>query len=625
MTNNNKSTNSLAIASLGIVFGDIGTSPLYAFKECLIGTLPSSANIMGILSLIVWVLFCIVTIKYLLFIMRADNDGEGGIFALLSLIFQQEEKLSMRVRPVLTFIALFGAALLYGDGIITPAISVLSAVEGLSIATKAAEPLVLPLTCLILFALFAIQKKGTEQIGKLFGPVMLIWFLALAVLGLSHIIKNPAVLSALNPYYAIEFILRNKLLSLIVLSSVFLAVTGGEALYADMGHFGRNPIQRAWLSIVFPSIIINYFGQGAYLLNHPEGIISPFYGMIPKLLLYPMCCLATLATVIASQALISGAFSMTRQAVQLGYFPWLQIEHTSAGTEGQIYIGAINRWLFCGCVALVLTFKNTNNLAAAYGLAVSLTMVLTTILFYYVATRVWNWNAIKAIVLIFAFLMLELPLLFANVLKFVHGGWLPIALACIIIFLMTTWKKGHEELDKQAARFVLELDLFIETMVERKAMRSNRTAVFLSDSEGFPADAAPPVLLHYFLHTQTIPSIVIIIIIHSLKIPHAHLDDQISLDDAGHGFYRLYINSGFLDQPNIPAVLNRLTEKGLKIDVPQVSYYYANEQLVNKGKVKMVSLRKSLLSFLMRNSDSRISYLGIPPRQTVAFGIQLEI
>ena len=614
----------LVLGALGVVFGDIGTSPLYAFKECLIGTEMTDANILGILSLIIWTLFGIVTVKYLCFVMRADNEGQGGIFALLALILQQEGKLSQKGRAVLTFAALFGAALLYGDGILTPAISVLSAVEGLSIATETLEPVVIPLTCLILIALFIIQKNGTERIGKLFGPVMLVWFGAIAVLGLTHIARNPAVLTALSPIHALDFLIRNRFASLLVLGSVFLAVTGGEALYADMGHFGAGPIRTAWLTIAFPALLICYFGQGAFLLAHPEGAESPFYSMVPRTLLYPMCGLATLATVIASQALISGAFSLTHQAIQLGYFPWLRVRHTSASAEGQIYISAINWWLLAGCVALVLTFKNTNNLAAAYGLAVSLTMVLTTVLFYFVATHVWQWMHPGVVLLTAAFLAMELPLLAANGLKFIHGGWLPLVLGVVIMVLMTTWKDGHAALDQMAARLVLDLDLFIETMVERKVMRPDRTAVFLA-SDGFPADATPPTLLHFHLHTQTIPAQVFIVKIHSLKTPHAHENEQLSVEAVGHGFYRVRVNSGFQDQPDLPQVVKELVGQGLIPDQHKVTYYLEQELLVNKGKVRMATWRKALLSFLMRNSDLQISYLGIPPRKTIVLGVQLEI
>src|SRR6516165_1494551 len=434
----------LAIAALGIVFGDIGTSPLYAMRECFgeHGVTPTAENVLGVLSLMLWSLTLVVAVKYLSFIMRADNQGEGGIFALLALVPRAESSWEMRQRTVVVLLALFGAALLYGDGVITPAISVLSAVEGLSVATSAAEPLVVPITCIILGLLFLVQRRGTARIGGIFGPVMMVWFLFIAAAGLVEIVQSPGVLAAVNPWYAVRFFRGNGFRGFEVLGAAVLAITGGEALYADMGHFGRHPIRLSWFSVVFPALLLNYCGQGALLLHDTAARANPFYALVPRPLLVPSVLLATVATIIASQALISGAFSLTRQAVQLGYVPRLNIVHTSRENEGQIYLPAVNSFLMVACIALVLGFQQSSRLAAAYGIAVTRTMLITSLVFFFIIVYAWQWPLWKAMTVTLAFLAIDIPYFIANLIKFIEGGWFPIAVAVAAFACFTTWKRG---------------------------------------------------------------------------------------------------------------------------------------------------------------------------------------
>src|SRR5215468_1514887 len=443
----------LAIAALGIVFGDIGTSPLYAMRECFgeHGVTPTAENVLGVLSLMLWSLTLVVAVKYLGFIMRADNQGEGGIFALLALIPRAESSWEMRQRTAVVLLALFGAALLYGDGVITPAISVLSAVEGLSVATSAAEPLVVPVTCIILGMLFLVQRRGTARIGGIFGPVMLIWFVFIALAGLLQIAQSPGVLAAVNPWYAVRFFRENGFRGFEVLGAAVLAITGGEALYADMGHFGRRPIRLSWWSIVFPALLLNYCGQGALLLHDTGARANPFYALVPRLILVPAVVLATVATIIASQALISGAFSLTRQAVQLGYVPRLNIVHTSRESEGQIYLPAVNQFLSVACIALVLGFEHSSRLAAAYGIAVTGTMLITSLVFFFITVHAWRWPLWKAMSVTLLFLAIDIPYFIANLIKFVQGGWFPILVAIVVYACFTTWKRGRAELAERFA------------------------------------------------------------------------------------------------------------------------------------------------------------------------------
>ncbi len=542
----------LALSALGVVFGDIGTSPLYALKECFYGNhaiLLSKENIFGVLSLATWSLTIVICIKYLIFVMRADNRGEGGMFALLALIPTDKTKISKKVRSVVVMAALLGASLLYGDGIITPTISVLSAVEGLEVATSSAKNITVPITCFILFFLFYVQKFGTAKIGQIFGPIMIVWFSTLAILGIVNILKFPQIFYALNPEYAINFFIQNGYKGFLILGSVVLCITGGEALYADMGHFGRKPIQLSWFSIVFPSLILNYYGQGALLLSNPLSVSNPFYSMVPKLFIIPMVLLATTATVIASQALISGVFSITRQGIQLGFLPRLNIIHTSEEAEGQIYIPSINKAMMIACIFIVIIFKQSSSLASAYGLAVTADMVLTSIVFFFVITKTWKWSLYKAVPLISFFLIFDLSYFSANLLKFLDGGWFPFAVAMFVLNIMLIWRDGRQELGKQikagrsknfetgylSALSVqglnrgttqlsdptfqnsdseLPLELLLGEALPN-ITRVSGTAVFMSVS----LKGIPPVLLHHLKHNQVLHQQVIFLSIKSLDVP----------------------------------------------------------------------------------------------------------
>ncbi|MBS1153057.1 MAG: trkD [Myxococcaceae bacterium] len=619
----------LMVAALGIVYGDIGTSPLYAIKECFKmkdGLVTEHAvavthgNVLGVLSLVFWSLTVVIAVKYLGWIMRADNKGEGGIFALLALIPQGTDQRVSRVRNGVVLAALFGAALLYGDGVITPAISVLSAVEGLEVATSAARPLILPITVGVLLALFAVQRRGTAGIGAVFGPVTAVWFLAIAALGLPYIVRHPEVLAAVNPRYAIDFFTANGQRGFAVLGSVVLCITGGEALYADMGHFGRRPIRITWYAIVFPALLLNYFGQGAYLLEVGHHA-RPFWALVPEVLIYPMVILATAATVIASQALISGAFSLTRQAVQLGYFPRVTIIHTSSKNEGQIYIPEVNKALAVACVLLVIAFRESDALAAAYGIAVTGTMGITSIVYYFVVTRRWGWAWWKALPLVALFLSFDVAFFGANLLKFLDGGWFPMALAVAIFVLMTTWKRGRQLLGIRFAQTVVPLESLLEDLDANPPYRVRGTAVFMSGS----AAGTPPVLLHHLKHNQVLHRQVVLLSILPADLPSVPKDERIVVQDHGRGFYRLIAKFGFMETPNVPQLLLEAREHGLVCEPSTTSYYLGRETLLTGGKSKMSRWRKALFAFVSRNALPATSYFAIPPGRVVELGMQVDL
>jgi KUP system potassium uptake protein len=620
---------SLLLGALGIVYGDIGTSPLYAIKECFkmkAGRVTEHAvaatpeNVLGVLSLVFWSLTVVVAIKYLGFIMRADNKGEGGIFALLALIPQTLDVQSKRMRNAVVLAALFGAALLYGDGVITPAISVLSAVEGLEVATSAADRLIVPITVAILLGLFYVQRRGTGGIGRIFGPVMLVWFVSIALLGLRYIVKKPLVLAAINPMHAINFFSHNDGRGFSVLGSVVLCITGGEALYADMGHFGTRPIRVSWYAFVFPSLLLNYFGQGAYLLQ--EGYHErPFWALVPEPLLYPMVMLATVAAVIASQALISGAFSLTRQAVQLGYFPRVTIVHTSEKNEGQIYIPEVNQALAVACVLLVIAFRESDALAAAYGIAVTGTMGITSVVYYFVVTRRWGWTAWKAVPLVALFLFFDIAFFGANLLKFFEGGWFPIVVAIAIFTLMTTWKLGRQLLGARFAQTVVPLDNLLEDFAANPPHRVRGTAVFMSGS----SEGTPPVLLHHLKHNQVLHRQVVLLSILPADLPVVPKADRLVVQDCGHGFFRIIAKSGFMETPNVPALLLRARDEGLVCEPSTTSYYLGRETLLTSGKSQMSSWRKALFAFVSRNALPATSYFGLPPGRVVELGMQVDL
>jgi KUP system potassium uptake protein len=612
----------LAIGAAGVVFGDIGTSPLYALKECVDpdhGVAATQANLFGLVSLVFWSLTMVVTVKYLTFIMKADNRGEGGILALLALIPQNGKKDPTRLGWVAA-IVLFGAALLYGDGVITPAISVLSAVEGLGVATTRLTPAVVPLTVIILAGLFWVQKRGTESIGGMFGPMMVVWFLVIAALGVVHIAHYPVILSAVHPLYAVEFFAVHRGGAFLVLGSVVLVITGGEALYADMGHFGRAPIRFAWFGLVMPALLLNYFGQAACIIQNPTAAANPFFAMAPPSLLYFMVALSTVATIIASQALISGAYSLTRQAVQLGFCPRVTIVHTSGEAEGQIFIPEVNVALAIACIWLVLTFKESSALAAAYGIAVTGTMAITSVVYFMVLTRAWHWPMWKAGPLVVLFLSFDIPFFGANALKFFHGGWFPIAVALCVFLVMTTWKKGRTLLGQSLASRMLPTEMFLEDIDRHRPHRVAGTAVFMSSNP----TGIPIVLLHHWKHNQVLHETVVLLSILSEPIPEVSSSSRVTFTDLGRGFFQVTAHYGFMETPNVPQVMRRAAELGVPCVPARTSYFLGRETLLATGQTRMLPWRKTLFSFISRNSRSATHYFGIPPDRVVELGMQIS-
>jgi KUP system potassium uptake protein len=614
----------LVIGALGVVFGDIGTSPLYAIKECVDGghgVPPTHENLLGILSLIVWSLMMVVTVKYLTFIMKADNAGEGGILALLALVPPKKVKSSIQITWT-TALVIFGAALLYGDGVITPAISVLSAVEGLAVATSALKPGIIPLTCVILVGLFLVQRQGTAGIGRIFGPIMAVWFFTLAVLGIRQIVRHPSVLEAVSPVHAIRFFAAHGGHGFLVLGAVVLVITGGEALYADMGHFGRGAIRRAWYLFVLPALLLNYFGQGALVLEDPAAGANPFYAMVPPSLIYPMVALSTMATIIASQALISGAFSLTRQAIQLGFFPRVTIVHTSGESEGQIYIPEINSALMVACVWLVLTFKESTALAAAYGIAVTGTMSITSIIYYLVLTHTWHWPRWKAMPLVGMFLVFDLAFFGANAMKFLDGGWFPVGLAMVIFLVMTTWKKGRALLARNLADKLLPVSMFLDDLQTLKPPRVPGTAVFMSSNP----NGVPVVLLHHWKHNQVLHETVVLLSVISENLPEIPAAQRVRVNELGQGFYHITAFYGFMETPNVPDVMQRAAaDQRVPYKPASTSYYLGRETLLATKKSGMHTWRKALFSFISRNSRSATQYFGIPPDRVVELGMQIDL
>jgi len=612
----------LVVAALGVVYGDIGTSPLYAMREAFAGphaVQPTAPHVLGVLSLVFWSLAAVISLKYLVFIMRADNRGEGGLFALLALATPKEGRPARRT--ALVSLALFGAALLYGDGAITPAISVLSAVEGLSVATTAATPFVLPLTVLILVALFLVQRRGTAGIGRVFGPIVLLWFASLAVLGLRQIVRAPSVLAAVNPVYGVRFFADDPWQAFALLGTIFLVVTGGEALYADMGHFGPWPIRRGWFAIVWPALLLNYFGQGALLLADPDLAPNLFYATVPRPLLYPMVALATAATIIASQAMISGAFSLTRQAVQLGYWPRMTIVHTSEETEGQIYVPEINWGLMLACVWLVLVFRSSSNLAAAYGLAVTGTMAITSVVYFVVVTRRWRWPLWRAALLVGLFLSFDLAFLGSALLKFEEGGWFPVLVGAAIFAVMATWKDGRAVLAARMADTSLPIGMVIEDISRRRPARVPGTAVFMfSNPEG-----APPALLHHLKHNKMLHERVVLLSILSSDAPRVPAGERVTVEPLGEGFFRVVARYGFMESPNVPEVLRLCRAFGLETDLMTASFYLSRETLLTTGRGKMMRWRKALFAILARNARPATAYFRLPPGRVVELGMQVEL
>lgn len=636
----------LAFAALGVVYGDIGTSPLYALKECFSGlhSVPvTRANVMGVLSLVFWAINFVVSFKYISFVMRADNRGEGGILALLALVRPHGAAPTTRRRAILIGLGLFGAALLYGDGIITPAISVLGAIEGLSIATPAFEGWVVPISAIIITALFWAQRHGTSRVGAVFGPVMLVWFICIALLGLRGIMLDPAILGAVNPMHAVRFLIEDGITGFLILGSVVLVVTGGEALYADMGHFGPLPIRVAWYAVVLPSLLLNYFGQSALLLHNPSAATNPFYSLVPGWALYPMVGVATAAAVVASQALISGAFSLTRQAVQLGYAPRVQIVHTSSREIGQIYIPQVNQALWIGCLALVITMRSSSNLASAYGIAVTGTMIMTTMLFHVVTRDLWNWPLWKSAALTTLFLVVDLAFFGANLVKVKQGGWIPLAIAAVIFLLMTTWNRGRARLGAIVRENTLPLDLFLPDIGKRKPHRVPGVAVFLTSV----ADGAPPVLLHHLRHNKVLHERVLILSVISKDIPQVPHLERVTCKPMGEGFYQVAAKYGFMETPDIPAALQQLNEQMKEqgeagpggqgpLRAADTSYYLGREtlivvsrnakmpQLPGDAAGRMAHWRRKLFAIMARNAQSATAFFGLPPNRVVELGAQIQ-
>lgn len=619
------STALLTIGALGVVFGDVGTSPLYALKECFspVHGIPlNHDNVLGILSLIFWTITIVVSVKYLLFIMRADNNGEGGIMALLALTLRNKQR-QPRKQLILIIIGLFGAALFFGDGIITPAISVLSAIEGLQIAAPGLETLVVPATVGILIILFMIQRHGTGSMGALFGPIMFLWFSTLALLGILEVIQHPHVLSAINPIWIVHFMREHMLLGFFILSAVVLTITGGEALYTDMGHFGRKPIRLAWFYLVFPALLLNYAGQGALLLRNPEAVSNPFYLLVPEWGLYPMITLATMAAVIASQAVISGVFSITRQAVQLGYLPRFDIQHTSTKEIGQIYIPAINWGLLAAILVLVLAFRSSSNLAGAYGFSVTLTMVCDVILAAVVARTLWNWHPLTLAVLVLPLLLIDLALFGAASLKLMQGGWVPLLIGIALFSVMVTWKRGRELLARQLANETMPLRLFINSIggTGSDAQTVPGTAIFMTGSHEY----VPHAMLHNMKHNKILHERNVLLTLVTRDIPFVAESDRFELNEVAHNFYLITAWYGFKEQPDVPALLASCAEKGVIFDMMDTSFFLSRERIITGRAPSMARWRRKLFVAMSRNAASATDFFQIPTNRVVELGTQVEL
>ena len=631
----------LSLLALGIVYGDIGTSPLYAFREGFVGHHAFAAtqrNVYGLLSLITWALILVVSVKYLALIMKADNKGEGGMMSMLALVLQQERrKEDQRKRAVLVLLALFGTALLLGDGMITPAVSVLGAIEGLKIATPAFGRFVIPITLALLVGLFSVQRFGTARVGGLFGPVTLVWFVTIAVLGFAEILREPHILGAVSPHHAVMFFVHNGPSGFFVLGAVVLAVTGAEALYADMGHFGKRPIRVAWFAVAFPALLLNYYGQGALVLRTPASAENPFYLLAPSWFLYPLVAIAAAATIVASQAMISGAFSLAQQAMQLGYTPRLSIIHTSYKQAGQIYVPEINTTVAIGCILLVLMFRTVDNLTAAYGIAVTGAFAITSILYAVVARRRWGWSAGAIGVFLAVFLATDLSFLASNAIKVVSGGWVTLLIATLFFVVMTTWKTGRTMLTNILNAGSLPLDLFLSDVERKKPPRVPGTAVFMTSS----SEGVPVVLLHHLKHNKMLHEQVVLMSIKTEEVPEIQADERLTLERLQHGFFRVSARYGFMETPDVPEILYRMRQEGLKAKQSETTFYLGRERIIISDRKRtapvgtrkapddiemptMYRWRKKLYVFLQRNARSATEFFGIPPNRVVELGAQVE-
>jgi KUP system potassium uptake protein len=613
----------LSLGALGVVYGDIGTSPLYALRECFKpehGVAPTPDNVLGVLSLIFWSLVIVISLKYMIFVMRADNRGEGGILALMSLARTRESGHTSMRRAFLITLGLFGSALLYGDGMITPAISVLSAIEGLEIAAPGLTPYVVPITIVVLVTLFLVQRVGTAKVGAMFGPLMLVWFAVLAVLGIIHIVREPHVLAAVLPHHAVTFFLRNHIHGFLVLGAVFLVMTGGEALYADMGHFGARPIRLAWFYVAFPALLLNYFGQGALLLQG-KGAAHPFFEMAPAWGRLPLIALATLAASVASQAVISGAFSMTRQAVQLGYFPRFNIRHTSAREIGQIYIPLVN-WLLMVCaIALVLAFQQSTSLAAAYGVSVTATMTITTALLAVVARDRWGWSTPAILALVVPLLLIDLSFFGANIIKILDGGWFPLAVGLLVFTLMSTWARGRAILSERLREQSVAMDDFLRDLGKGNVPRVPGLAVFMSRS----TEGVPTTLLHNIKHNKVVHKRVIIVTVIIEEVARLNDDERYEWRELGSGVYRLVLRFGFMEEPDLPETLEKMEKPPFALNPMAISYFLGRETLVATRRPGMALWREHLFAWMLKNSSSAAGFFCLPTNQVIELGAQIEM
>ncbi|KZC17714.1 potassium transport protein Kup [Rhodanobacter sp. FW510-R12] len=620
---NRRRLRALALGAIGVVFGDIGTSPLYTMKETLgtHGMTPTPSAVLGVLSLVFWALIMVVSLKYVTFVMRADNKGEGGIMALMALA-QRSMSGSARARWVLAGFGIFGAALFYGDGVITPAISVLGAVEGLGVAAPGLDKYVVWIALAILLGMFAVQRHGTHSVGRAFAPVMTLWFVVLAVLGVRQIIANPQVLYAVNPMHAVRFFVNHGNTSFIALGGVVLALTGAEALYADMGHFGKQPIRVAWFGFVLPALLLNYFGQGALLLGNPRAIESPFYLMVPESMLYPMILLSACAAVIASQAVISGAFSMTREAMSLGYSPRLAVVHTSREMSGQIFVPWVNRMLMVLVILAVLGFRSSDNLGAAYGIAVTGTMTVTTLLALVVARKRWHWSWFTVVLVGVLFLIIDLSFFGANLLKVAHGGWFPLVLGVVLFSVMTTWRRGRELVMREIKQGGLALAPFIENIAEHPPLRVPGTAIFLTANQ----HAVPHALLHNLKHNKVLHERNVLLTVETLETPVAEAHERIEITPMGGNFFGLELRFGFAEDPNIPLALSQCSREGLGFDMMDTTFFLSRETIVADARRPGMALwRDKLFAFMARNALPATAFFQIPGNRLIELGAQVEI
>ncbi len=622
MSSQKSSLTALTLGAIGVVYGDIGTSVLYAVKEVFgsghVAFTPD--NIYGILSIFFWTLTVIVSIKYVVLVLRADNNGEGGLVAMLALA-SQAVKDKPELRRVLLVIGIFGTSLFYGDGVITPAISVLSAVEGLEIISPAFKDYVIPLTLVILFALFAVQKRGTTGIGRFFGPITLVWFAVLALLGLAQIITNPIILKALSPHYAVLFMWFNPGTTFIILGAVVLCVTGAEALYADLGHFGKKPIRLAWFAVVMPSLTLNYFGQGALLLKNPDAVKNPFYLMAPEWALLPLVVLATMATVIASQALITGAFSVTKQVIQLGYLPRLNIQHTSVRDTGQIYIPLVNWGLFATIALAVVLFRSSSNLAAAYGIAVCTDMLITTILTFYVIRYGWKYPLWLCVAATGVFFVVDFAFFASNLMKLFAGGWFPLVIGGIIFTLMMTWKQGRAMINDKLRADAIDLPSFLEAVFISPPVRVEGTAVFLTAEQG----TVPNALLHNLKHNKVLHEQNLFVTVRNHEVPWIGLDRRLAIESLGHNCWQVVIHYGFKNDPDVPKALQQMRTRGCELEAMTTSYFLSRDVVVPTIGGGMAQWREKLFAQMHLNASGAADFLNLPNNSVVELGSKIEI